>query len=609
MISRWNYFLITIVMGVVMLMFQTTNVMLDRWNNYEENHFIRDMEELPKESDAYTLSSDASDISRGVVVYIGNEDASAFEVTREWAFYTRQNFILCEDLEDYQASASELTAYPERVVSVHSPDIDWEDEKGWKCLEENVAEGDTLVFCGLPEPGFINKSVGLRQLLGISQVRETEYTVDGLRLDEGFLLGGGAEYHTIDPEENRRYQDMNLTFPWYMLSEHTKTYMWGILKDEVVKDEALELEDLPAVIWRTPVKEAYGYIVNGDYMEGIYGLGLLSAMWADGKECTLYPVVNAQNLVAVNYPGLSLENDTAIQETYEQNLGRLFRDRVWPVFIAAYRQNTLGLTCMLAPQFDYEDENLPKQDQLLYYMKMINEESGEVGLSGDRVSDTSLEQKLLEDRWFMEGTLPDYQFTSFYNSSKEKLDSALSNVLLEPVRTVVSRYDGELDAFGYMNETVTRQALLTDGIRYTYSQDFLTKCVETALGYTSVMVDMERIAYPDNDDPLNEMSSNLAWNLRNYFQGYKNFEGTTLSESDERIRAFLTLDYTKRVEGNIIYLDLENPGASSWFVLRGEGKRVRSVKGGQWTALENGAYLIEAAENHVEITLQNSRRR
>lgn len=264
---------------------------------------------------------------------------------------------------------------------------------------------------------------------------------------------------------------------------------------------------------------------------------------------------------------------------------------------------------MLAPQFDYEDENLPEQERLLDYMKRLNEESAEVGLSGDRVSNTPLEQKLLEDRWFMEGTLPDYQFTSFYSTERQNLEKTLQDELLKPVRTVVSQYDGELDIFGYLNENVTKQALLTDGVRYTYRQDFLTKCVETALGYTSVMVDMERIAYQDSSDTLTEMSSNLGWNLQNYFKGYENFEGTTISESDERIRTFLALDYTKRIKGNTVYLELENPGASAWFVLRGEGKRVRSVEGGQWTLLEDGSYLIEAAESNVVITLQNSTRK
>lgn len=601
MISRWNYFSITIVMGVVLLMFQMTNVMLEQWNHYEENRFVRSWEELPSESSAYALNAAAAEENRGVVVYIGSESASAFRVIQQWAVYTKQNFVSCGTMEEYQECGRELAAYPGKVVSVHSEDIDWEDGEIWEILEENAAADDSLVFCGLPESGAIKGNAGLRSLLGISRVRAEEVSVEGLRLEEGFLLGGGAEYRSVDPEENRLRQDMDLTFPWYILSEDTEIYMRGILENE-----SLELQEMPPVIWRSPVKEANIYAVNGDYMEEAYGLGLLSAMWADGKECEIYPVVNAQNLVAVNYPGLAPENSEEIQAIYGQDLERLLRDSVWPVFIAAYRQNTLGLTCMLAPQFDYKDKNLPEQNQLLYYMKHLNEERAEVGLSGGRICGTPLEQKLLEDQWFMEGTLPDYQFTSFYSTEGGNLEETLQNDILKPVRTVVSRYDGEPEVFGYLNEYVTRQALLTDGVNYTYSQDFLTKCMETALGYTSVMVDMEKIAYPEGSDRLNEMSASLGWNLQNYFRGYENFAGTTVSESDERIRTFLALDYTKRIEGSTVYLELNNSETPAWFVLRSGGKRIRSVEGGQWTRLEDGSYLIETAGKHVAVTLQNS---
>lgn len=601
MISRWNYFSITIVMGVVLLMFQMTNVMLKQWNHYEENSFVRSWEELPSESSAYALNTTAAEENRGVVVYIGSESAPAFQIMQQWAVYTKQNFVSCGTMEEYQECGSKLAAYPGKVVSVHSEDLDWEDGEIGEILGQNAAADDSLVFCGLPESGAIKGNAGLRSLLGISRVRSEEVSVEGLRLEEGFLLGGGAEYRSVDPEENRQRQDMDLTFPWYILSEDTEIYMRGILEDE-----SLELQEMPPVIWRSPVKEANIYAVNGDYMEEAHGLGLLSAMWADGKECEIYPVVNAQNLVAVNYPGLAPENSEEIQAIYGQDLERLLRDSVWPVFIAAYRQNTLGLTCMLAPQFDYKDENLPEQNQLLYYMKHLNEERAEVGLSDGRICGTPLEQKLLEDQWFMEGTLPDYQFTSFYSTEGENLEETLQNDILKPVRTVVSRYNGELEVFGYLNEYVTRQALLTDGVNYTYSQDFLTKCMETALGYTSVMVDMEKIAYPEGSDRLKEMSASLGWNLQNYFRSYENFAGTTVSESDERIRSFLALDYTKRIEGNTVYLELNNSETPAWFVLRSEGKGIQSVEGGQWTRLEDGSYLIETAGKNVVITLHNS---
>ena len=41
---------------------------------------------------------------------------------------------------------------------------------------------------------------------------------------------------------------------------------------------------------------------------------------------------------------------------------------------AVYEKNQLGLTCMLTPQFDYDDKNEPDKADLEYYLRMINEE-------------------------------------------------------------------------------------------------------------------------------------------------------------------------------------------------------------------------------------------
>ncbi len=58
MISRRNYFTITIVMFIVFFLFQFSNVALESWNHYEENSYVVDTSELPNSSDAYNLERD-----------------------------------------------------------------------------------------------------------------------------------------------------------------------------------------------------------------------------------------------------------------------------------------------------------------------------------------------------------------------------------------------------------------------------------------------------------------------------------------------------------------------------------------------------------------------
>ena len=60
------------------------------------------------------------------------------------------------------------------------------------------------------------------------------------------------------------------------------------------------------------------------------GLGMLTAMLCEMQSYTVYPVVNAQNFIAANYPGMANENTAVLRQMYSQTMRGLFRDVVWP---------------------------------------------------------------------------------------------------------------------------------------------------------------------------------------------------------------------------------------------------------------------------------------
>ena len=604
MVSRWNYIAITAVMAITFFLFQFTNVMLDSWNHYEENAYVRDKESLPGKSSAYMPETKAdTESGRDLILYIGDAGEQIGKVVYAWTAYAKKNVVQYDTLEQLAASGwQEKETRPEAIV-IDGRDIVREEQIGY--LESCVAEGVRLIFAKLPAVSVIEQNAGLQRILGITGIRDEETRADGICLQAGFLIGGEALYYTEDEDENARRQDMELTFPWYELMPETEVYMNGMFADTSTDEK-----ELPAVIWRNVTDGTDVFAVNGCYMEEEAGLGILSALYAESHPYEIYPVVNAQNLVVANYPGLSEENEDAVTKQYGRSAAELFRDIVWPAVIAVYRQNTLGLTCMLAPQFDYEDDNLPDAEQFLYYMERLNEERAETGLSGYAISDTPVAQKLQSDRAFVERTLPQYRFTSFYAGDLDDsaIASALQEEFLADIRTVLTPCDGTCDVVSYQNETVTRQRILTDGVRQTYREDFRNRCIETALGYTSVLVDLSGVVYPVGEqDELTALTSYLGWNIEHSFTGFRNFEGTTLSESDGRIRSFLSLDYTQWRENNTIRLAVENVSSPVWFILRCRGESPAEMEGGIWQQIEQDVYLIEVQDQNAAITLKAGR--
>lgn len=599
MVSRRNYFTITIVMVVVFFMFQFTNAVLEGWNGYEKNAYAQNRESLTGRGSVYQQGQEkikGFGDSRESIVYIGNADETLGKVVQSWTDYTKREAEIYNTVEDYTQAVREVSP---KMIVLDAEYISWEQNSICERLEECVEKGIDLVFCNLPDVSVIKENEKLRRLLGIKEVREEETVVEGIHLYEGFLLGGEAVYRTEDEDEAQKRQDMELSFPWYSLSSNTEIYMGGIPGKE------MDVKDYPPVIWKKSFSTAQVFAVNGDYMEDATGLGLLSAMSAETKDYELYPVVNAQNMVIMNCPGLAAENEEEMENQYGQSMTEMFRNIAWPSIVSVYRRNTLGLTCMLAPQYDYEDENFPSQTELEFYMKRLKEQSAEAGLSGESISDTFIGQKLDEDEQFVKRLLPDYKFTSFYAGelTSMELDSALEKDILKAVRTVARDYDGRSEVIGYQSEYITSQSILSDGVTYTYRDDLRTRSVETALGYSSVGMNFGRAVYPDTQDEIDRMISDFSWNVRTNWKNFSAFSGTTLSESDQRIRNFLALDYAEKRTGNTIELDFTGMDGSAWFVLRTDGERISRIEGGDWTMLEKGAYLIEANDTHVIIEL------
>ncbi len=603
MISRRNYFAITIVMLVIVFMFQSTGVMTELWNDYEVNSYVKDIEELSGRSEAYSVSGiEASKIQDGLkdfIVYIGREKMA--EAVQVWASYGKKNMESYASLQEYEsAGRKERNRIPDMLL-IDSAYIKWEERKELEYLEGYLEAGYHIVFCNMPDAAVIKKNQRIRSLFGIQHVKAESAKVDGIHLYDGFLLGGEAVYLTSDEKERKKRQDMDLILPWYELEAGTEVYMKGIMEDE-----GIESEEYPVIIWKKNYRDACVMAVNGTYIQDFGGIGLLSAMSAQMKFYDIYPIVNAQNLIAANYPIVAQENETQLMKTYSRNMPGVMRDVLWPGLMTVYRRNKMGFSCMLALQMDYEDEILPDEKQLQYYMKNLNKENTEVGLSGVNISNTPIEDKLRADDDFIQEILPGYQFTSFYaaNMQEKEIEAVLDDKMLSSVRTVIAENTTDNEIVGYLSEHVTKQKVLASGFSHTYRDDFRNRCVETMLGYTNVLLDVKDTVYLENEqDSWERLAEDLDWNIQNYWKGFREFQGTTVSESDEYIRRFLALDYTQQREGEKIYLHLSDIQKPVWFILRTHHETIEQIEGGSFTELEDDVFLIEveAAETVIEM--------
>ena len=302
MVSRRNFAAITIMLIILLFMFQFTGVMKDKLSKYGINEYKESATTELTKQDMYLASGQNIQKTAGVL-YIGNSEAVKNTV-KWWCTYSKREFQTADSFDGIVSEDSRLTD----ILVLDGTCLNTRDNI--KAVSDAAEKGVNVIVSGLPDAEEIEKNDRLRKLLGIRYVEQNEVTLDGIHLFEGFLLGGEVIYQAKDEEEEKN-QDMDLKIPWYVTGEGTKSYMVGILSD-VRPDSGRQ----PAIIWRNGLENACVFCINGNYLKDNSGIGILDAMMAESYSFEIYPVINVQNLVIANYPGFASENENKMEKIY-----------------------------------------------------------------------------------------------------------------------------------------------------------------------------------------------------------------------------------------------------------------------------------------------------
>ena len=608
MVSRRNYLTIAMMFVILLFMFQFTGVMKEQLSEYESNEYADDTTTSFQRSDAFLAEQTSADACE--VIYVGEAGGAEESVVKTWCSYRKRTFFCSSSL----ALLDSLQDDALQVLVVDGSKVTSEEEVA--VLRREAQMGVTVIFATLPQSSVIREYRDLRELLGIRAVIADEIPLAGMHLFSGFLLGGEEIYEVTEPGEEER-QDMNPSVPWDTTGAGTKTYMVGTLSEETIEqtvdneiraqyagmeEEAAKNSLLPAILWRNSVDTAKIFCVNGDYLADISAVGILDAMMGETYDYDIYPVINAQNLVIADLPAFVSENEEEMQKRYSQSAQAVYQEIVWPSLTSIASRTGAKMTCMMTPQFTYTDEEEPDGENVTYYLKRLKEEHAEAGLSADSREGIPLSEKIKQDQTFWQTYAPSYRFLSLYADGVKSIGE--ESALPAEIRTVALG-SGASEAVGYLNENVTLQPSTSSGIRHTFLDDFKVKCMETALGYSNITLDLYSVTYPEGDeDSWEKMSKKIAANLGTYWKAYEAFDATTLTESDVRIRRFLALDYKQQRTDNVIILSLEHREDAAWFLLRLHGEEVTEVAGGSFEEVEDGVYLILAEEDEVSVEVQ-----
>ena len=602
MVSRRKFFSIAIMMFILLFMFQFSMVLRDRQNTYDVNSNL-----APKQNDGKNVwkneeldPASVGTTDRRYVLFVGDSSSDMAEAVSRWCTYAKWDISKCSSMEKFKENDKNLPG----MLILESEKYALDDNL--KKIEELEQKGVIIVFGCLEDPKNIEKDQELQDFLGIYKIVSQKTELTGAKLFEGLLLGGEVIYETPEDKDERDRQDLQLNVPWYQVGSGTKTYMVGLL-DQSKQKETVENEELPTLIWRNGIRNGSIFCVVGDYMKDSTALGLLDGMVAEASSYYIYPVVNAQNLSMINFPVFADENNEQMMELYSQSITGMARDIMWPSLISIVEKGGLKMTCFMQPQTNYEDGIEPTSRDLVFYLKQMKEQNAEAGWSLQYKNAESLRDKLNQDAEFFRKADSSYKYGAAYTEEKD-LDTvkALMNTeLMKNVSTLVCEYTEDEPVISYCTDSVTLQSVTSDGMNYTYSDDIRMRSIQSSLGYTNVMLNMQKIFWPERKkDRWQIMQKRFSSNLLTYWKKFTGFDSTTLSESNTRTRTFLNLDFSEIRTDDEITLKTSESG--SWFILRTHGEEIEEIEGGTQKKLEDNVYLIQAQDTTVKIQVKTA---
>ena len=121
MVSKRNFFAITIIMAITFFLFQFVNIAKDRWNDYETNSYAEDRNTLADKDSAYEVEGTS-------VVYIGKEQQDRIgNVAADWAHYMKKGFVYYVSLAELEAVLPDDGEGKPQIVVIDPDAVNWKD--------------------------------------------------------------------------------------------------------------------------------------------------------------------------------------------------------------------------------------------------------------------------------------------------------------------------------------------------------------------------------------------------------------------------------------------------------------------------------------------------
>lgn len=598
MIQKRHYFVLTLLMLLIFVLFQVT-VTTSYFGDTQTKNPYDYAKDIPAPEGGDSLPAEQKEAPFVIVTGVGRQMPKRTEGVKRSLACMKQRYAVASTLAELSAEQLE-TAQTLIITASRFDDVGTVDE-----LKHAMQGGRSVIFATLPARDELDETE-LQVILGIRGIREY-YEQEGLRVFPGFLLGGWGQY-----------EDYTFDALYTKVRSSCKSYIVGEVEDAA--EQGLENEDLPDILWRNYFEGSPVFVVNAPFFETSAGPGMLAGMLSEMQRTFVYPVINARCLVVENLPYLSNENRDVLMQLYSRDAERFLQDIVFPGLVSLGKKTDNLLSCFATSSFDSsavsrEELNL---ELVAFYKQELAKVKGELALSGfDRVRKSGTD-KLLADLELYSGRLGGYLFSAFAPDGLDRASYApllAEGGALDGVRALVGPWAADVQTepeqgmdFTYFNSRVVQLPITSTGFVYSDEGNLSLRSAASALGVITHSIDMAPMIYPESgDDDWKYGFVEFAKNIDTYWKPFQALDALTVSEAAQREMRWLALQPQIEVGEDQVRIRMEGFHDKAFFYLRSWDK-VTGVDHGSFEKLEDRVYLIRADAPEIVVSLEHENR-
>lgn len=465
-------------------------------------------------------------------------------------------------------------------------------------LMNQVKNGTDIFFAVMPREGSIPYD-NYCENMGIVS-RKGHVNIEGFQAFEGFYAQGEIICY-----------DYPLEVEDVRVDATCRKYIF-----EYSSDPNAEQSEMVPLLWRTVYGDGQVYMINADFMEEKYSMGLCIAVLGCMETDYAYPIVNAKVNYVDSFPFLSYENGDNMMKFYNRDSQSFIRDQIWPSLVTMMNDSDIKFTGLYYAYItDLGRSSQFNTDTLSYFKKQFSKYDCEFGFGGyhkDVLEGREFEEKAMDTSYdLFKWNMSNYNLVTYKYS--EEISQALQTEFLQKmdkVRVYVSKMEtddeDEYEApLSFAKSNVVNMPIICEEIKTSY-EDYWKACnMASGLGLSTHYFDLYDVITNTNNYNYEWMiySQELAKQFNLLNRGTSWLTEKTSTQAAYSAKRYLCLMPNIEFTDTELRIKCDNFDDKATFVVK-TNKRLRPDEASYTaTELSDGFYLIEVLKSDVTIKL------